>query len=180
MQLGGAVRGCSCLRSALPLAKARTAPINIIVHSTLLEQLRQLHPLSKCSNVLVCKVIKKVSYMQSLFVVISRLFSPFASAVQSDSVRRPIGFRTPSDQIPSAAQSDSVRRPIRFRPTSDRIPYAARRTTTPTYRPKAFHIAPKKPPQLNNCHILLRKCYIHLADRIILLKFVSCETNAMK
>ena len=26
-------------------------------------------------------------------------------------VRRPIGFRSPSDQIPSAVQSDSVRRP---------------------------------------------------------------------
>ena len=64
--------------------------------------------------------VKKVSYLQSLFVVISRLFSPFASAVQSDSVRRPIRFRTPSDQIPSAV----------------------RRTTTATYRPKAFHIAP--------------------------------------
>ena len=68
----------------------RTAiPINIIVHSTLLVQLRQLHPLSKCSNVLVCKVIKKVSYLQSLFVMILQLFSPFASAAQSDSVRRP-------------------------------------------------------------------------------------------
>ena len=144
VQLGGAV--------------VSTAPINIIVHSTSLVQLRQLHPLSKCSNVLVCKVIKKVSYLQSLFVMILQLFSPFASAVRSDSVRRPIRFRTPSD----------------------RIPFAARRPTTATYRPKAFHIAPIKPPQLNNCHILLRKCYIHLVDRIILLKFVNCDTNAMK
>ena len=39
-----------------------------------------------------------------------------ASATQSDSVRRPIRFRPPPDQIPSAARSDSVRRPIRFRP----------------------------------------------------------------
>ena len=137
-------------------------------------------PLSKCSNVLVCKVIKKVSYLQSLFVMILQLFSPFASAVRSDSVRRPIRFRSPSDQIPSAIRSDSVRRPIRFRPTPDQIPSDARRTTTATYRPKAFHIAPIKPPQLNNCHILLRKCYIHLVDRIILLKFVNCEINAMK
>ena len=166
VQLGGAV--------------VSTAPINIIVHSTLLVQLRQLHPLSKCSNVLVCKVIKKVSYLQSLFVMILQLFSPFASAVRSDSVRRPIRFRSPSDQIPSAIRSDSVRRPIRFRPTPDQIPSDARRTTTATYRPKAFHIAPIKPPQLNNCHILLRKCYIHLVDRIILLKFVNCDTNAMK
>ena len=44
-----------------------------------------------------------------------------------DSVRRPIGFRPPSDQIPSAVQSDSVRRPIGFRPPSDQIPSAVRR-----------------------------------------------------
>ena len=39
-----------------------------------------------------------------------------ASATRSDSVRHPIRFRPPPDQIPFAAQSDSVRRPIRFRP----------------------------------------------------------------
>ena len=33
-------------------------------------------------------------------------------------VRRPIGFRSPSYQIPSAIRSDSVRRPIGFRPPS--------------------------------------------------------------
>ena len=43
---------------------------------------------------------------------------PFASAVQSVSVRRPIGFRSPSDWIPFAVRSVSVRRPIRFRPPS--------------------------------------------------------------
>ena len=42
----------------------------------------------------------------------------FASAVQSDSVRHPIGFRSPSNRIPFAIQSDSVRRPIGFRPPS--------------------------------------------------------------
>ena len=36
-----------------------------------------------------------------------------------DSVRRPIGFRPPSDQIPSAVRSDSVRRPIGFRSVPD-------------------------------------------------------------
>ena len=35
---------------------------------------------------------------------------PFAFAVRSVSVRRPIGFRPPSDQIPSAVRLDSVRR----------------------------------------------------------------------
>ena len=65
-------------------------------------------------SVLRCKVKKKVLFVQSLFVMILKLFSPFASAVQSDSVRRPIRFRTPPDQIP----------------------YAVRRTTTATYRKK--------------------------------------------
>ena len=37
-----------------------------------------------------------------------------------------IGFRPPSDQIPSAVRSDSVRRPIRFRSPPDRIPFAVR------------------------------------------------------
>ena len=43
------------------------------------------------------------------------------------SVRRPIGFRPPSDRVPSAVRSDSVRRPIGFRSPSDWIPFAARR-----------------------------------------------------
>ena len=32
----------------------------------------------------------------------------------SDSVRHPIGFRTPSDQIPYAVRSDSVRYPMKL------------------------------------------------------------------
>ena len=47
--------------------------------------------------------------------------------VSSFSVRRPIGFRSPSDQIPFAARLDSVRRPIGFRPPSNRIAFAVRR-----------------------------------------------------
>ena len=47
--------------------------------------------------------------------------------LSSFSVRRPIGFRSPSDWIPSAVRSDSVRRPIGFRPPSDQIPFAVRR-----------------------------------------------------
>ena len=35
------------------------------------------------------------------------------------SVRRPIGFRPPSDRIPNAARSDCERRPIRFRTPSE-------------------------------------------------------------
>ena len=34
-------------------------------------------------------------------------------------VRRPIGFRSPPDQIPYAVRSDSVRRPIGFRTGDD-------------------------------------------------------------
>ena len=41
-------------------------------------------------------------------------------------VRRPIGFRPPSDQIASAVQSDCVRRPIRLRPPPDQIASAVR------------------------------------------------------
>nr|DAL25445.1 MAG TPA_asm: hypothetical protein [Caudoviricetes sp.] len=47
---------------------------------------------------------------------------PLNSTLQpSVSVRHPIGFRTPPDQIPYAARSDSVRRPIRFRSLHDDI-----------------------------------------------------------
>ncbi len=35
------------------------------------------------------------------------------------SVRRPIGFRPPSDRVPSAVRLDSVRRPIGFRSLHD-------------------------------------------------------------
>ena len=42
------------------------------------------------------------------------------------SVRRPIGFRPPSNRFPSAVQSVSVRRPIGFRPSSDRFLSAVR------------------------------------------------------
>ena len=64
---GGAVvsRGCSCLRSALPLARARTAPTNLKAPATLLVQLRQLHPLIRKLNRVfkfsVCKVTKYVN-----------------------------------------------------------------------------------------------------------------------
>ena len=45
------------------------------------------------------------------FIIYNRSFSRrIPSAVQSGCVRRPIGFRPPSDQIPSAIRSDCVRR----------------------------------------------------------------------
>ena len=52
--------------------------------------------------------------------------TPKHHVLLSDSVRRPIRFRTPPNQIPYAARSDSVRRPIGFRPQPDQIPYAIR------------------------------------------------------
>ena len=54
---------------------------------------------------------------------------PKPQLLSSCSVRRPIGFRPPSNRIPSAVRSDSVRRPIRFRPPSNRIPSAVRPTS---------------------------------------------------
>ena len=59
-------------------------------------------------------------------------------------VRRPIGFRPPSDRIPSAVRSDSVRRPIRFRPPSNRIPFAVRLDSV--RRPIGF-----RPPSVEKC-----------------------------
>ena len=52
---------------------------------------------------------------QQVLRIFFKLFPPFASAVQSDSVRRPIRFRPPSNQIPYAARSDSVRVTMTFR-----------------------------------------------------------------
>ena len=55
-------------------------------------------------------------YRRSLLLFTLCFCHRCASATRSDSVRPPIRFRPPPDQIPSATQSDSVRRPIRFRP----------------------------------------------------------------
>ena len=40
---GGTSRGCTCLRSALPLARARSAPTKLLVHFLQGVQLSQLH-----------------------------------------------------------------------------------------------------------------------------------------
>lgn len=50
--------------------------------------------------------------------------TPKHHVLLSDSVRRPIGFRTPSDWIPYAARSDSVRHPIGRRSVHDDISYS--------------------------------------------------------
>ena len=108
----------------------------------LLVQLRQLHPLcwlrgygrmpyppNLCASVSICG--RHISIGR--FCVFCGALSPFARLVQLGqlhplpvSVRRPIGFRSPSDQIPSATRSDSVRHPIRLRSPSNQIPSAAR------------------------------------------------------
>ena len=41
------------------------------------------------------------------------------NVLPSDTERKPIRFRTQSDQIPNATQSDSEREPIRFRTRTD-------------------------------------------------------------
>ena len=40
--------------------------------------------------------------------------TPKHHVLLSDSVRHPIGFRPPPDQIPSAVRSDSVRHPMKL------------------------------------------------------------------
>ena len=49
--------------------------------------------------------------------------TPKHHVLLSDSVRRPIRFRTPSNQIPYAAQSDSVRRPMKLATVINNISY---------------------------------------------------------
>ena len=50
--------------------------------------------------------------------------TPKHHVLLSDSVRRPIRFRPPPDQIPSATRSDSVRHPIGRRSVHDDISYS--------------------------------------------------------
>ena len=47
---------------------------------------------------------------QQVLRIFFKLFPPFASAVQSDSVRRPIRFRTLSDDLTTAATQQTDRR----------------------------------------------------------------------
>ena len=64
----------------------------------------------ECVSAVYCR------YRRSLLLFTLCFCHRCASATRSDSVRRSIRFRPPSDQIPSATRSDSVRHPIRFRP----------------------------------------------------------------
>ena len=64
----------------------------------------------ECVSAVYCR------YRRSLVALHHMFCHRCASATQSDSVRHPIRFRSPPNQIPSATRSDSVRHPIRFRP----------------------------------------------------------------
>ena len=63
----------------------------------------------ECVSAVYCR------YRRSLVALHHMFCHRCAFATRSDSVRHPIRFRPPPDQIPSATRSDSVRRPIRFR-----------------------------------------------------------------
>ena len=120
------------LRSALPLARARK-PNNHIAQGAALSYV--LLPLRGVLFMSFGTLTSKQELLQYCFVgALLALASGKAerrqvhplkapSAVRSDSVRRPIGFRSPSDQIPFAVRSDSVRRPIGFRSPSDQIAF---------------------------------------------------------
>lgn len=63
----------------------------------------------------------------TLITMFNKHFStPKHHVLLSDSVRRPIGFRPPPNQIPSAIRLDGVRCTIRFRPLSDEISYSCK------------------------------------------------------
>ena len=52
---------------------------------------------------IVCRVFQvSLKFFVTNYYIFIVCVQSFASAVQSDSVRRPIGFRSPSDRIPSA------------------------------------------------------------------------------
>ena len=71
---------------------------------------------------------------------------PKPQLLSSCSVRRPIRFRPPSDQIPSATRSDSVRHPIGFRPPSATLLMLLHQSAT-TYTPLSQ--SPHKTPPLH-------------------------------
>ena len=121
------------LRSALPLARARK-PNNHIAQGSALGYV--ILPLRGVLFMSFDTLTSKQELRQCCFVgallalaggkaerrqVHPLSVPPFAPAVRSDSVRRPIGFRSPSDQIPFAVRSDCVRRPIRLRSVADNI-----------------------------------------------------------
>ena len=118
------------LRSALPLARARK-PNNHIAQGSALGYV--ILPLRGVLFMSFGTLTSKQELLQYCFVgaflalasgkaerrQVHPLKVPFA--IRSDSVRRPIGFRSPPDRIPSAVRSDSVRRPIRLRSVADNI-----------------------------------------------------------
>ena len=116
------------LRSALPLARARK-PNNHIAQGAALGYV--LLPLRGVLFMSFDTLTSKQELLQYCFVgALLALASGKAerrqvhplkapSAVRSDSVRRPIRFRSPSDRIPFVVRSDCVRRPIGLRSGDD-------------------------------------------------------------
>jgi len=70
---------------------------------------------------IVCRVFQvPLKFFVTNYYIFIVCVQSFASAIQSDSVRHPIGFRSPSDRISSAIQSDSVRHPVANAQKKDR------------------------------------------------------------
>ena len=123
------------LRSALPLARARK-PNNHIAQGAALGYV--LLPLRGVLFMSFGTLTSKQELLQYCFVgALLALASgkaerrqvhplsvpPFASAVRSDSVRRPIRLRSPPDRIPSAVRSDCVRVTVTFRDVLPTLKY---------------------------------------------------------
>ena len=62
----------------------------------------------------------------TILLHIPQYLFPFFQLLNSEAYRLRVVLRSPSDRIPSAVRSDSVRRPIGFRPPSNQIASAAR------------------------------------------------------
>ena len=91
-------------------------------------------------------------------VVLYMLFSDYtASAIQSDSVRHPIRFRPPPDQIASAVRLDSVRHPIGFRSPSDQIPFAVQSYSVRSTMTSAALFLDKHLQSLAQCYNFVRR-----------------------
>ena len=84
--LGGAFRGCTCLKCTIPLFCTTSfvgALLPLLVH----------HLLCWCTTCFVGAFLARLVHLRQVHPL---SVPPFAFAVQSDSVRRPIGFSPPS------------------------------------------------------------------------------------
>ena len=106
--------------TALGVDKAAVRGVRLLRNTHPANPFNPINPRSILCTLIICvyqsEICWRIIDCQLAWLVQLRQLHPlpFPSAVQSGSVRRPIGFRPPSNRIPSAAQSDSVRRPINF------------------------------------------------------------------